>query len=72
MSVTLKTEYQRDPSHRWTPNDILDIDALSSTVPSCDIVAADKTAASHLRQSGVAERRGTTVLSRTADLLGHL
>lgn len=28
VAVTLKTEYHRDPLHRWTQNDIHDIDAM--------------------------------------------
>lgn len=72
VSVTLKTAYHRNPSHRWTPNDIQDIDALSSTVPYCDFVLTDKAAASHLADSDLAERVETTVLWRMADLIQHL
>src|SRR5687767_15080889 len=42
VSVSLKAEYYRDPSHRWKPNDIHDIDALSSNLPYCDVVVTDK------------------------------
>lgn len=72
VSVTLKTAYHRNPQHPWAPNHIQDIDALSSTVPYCDIVVTDSEAASHLVRSGVAARHGTVVLSRTADLTEHL
>lgn len=72
VSVTLKTGYHRDPLHRWTPNDIQDIDALSSTVPYCDIVVTDKAAASHLVRTGVPERFRTKVLSRVSDLPQYL
>lgn len=72
VSVSLKTAYHRDPSHHWTPNDIHDIDALSSTVPYCDIVVADKAASSNLLQTGVAARLKTTVLSRLAHLPRYL
>jgi len=68
VAVTLKTAYHRDPMHRWTTNDILDIDAMGSTVPYCDIVVADRAIASHARQTGLAERLGTVVLSDLADL----
>jgi hypothetical protein len=56
VSVTLKTAYHRDPSHRWTANDILDVDALSSTVPYCDVVVTDKAAAIAPAGSEVAKR----------------
>jgi hypothetical protein len=42
VAVTLKTSYHRDPTHRWTVNDITDIDALGSTVAYCDMVVTDK------------------------------
>jgi hypothetical protein len=68
VAVTMKTEYHRDPTHRWTPNDIHDIDALGSTLPYCDIVVTDKAAASHARRTGLSERLGTTVIARLSDL----
>ena len=44
------------------------IDALGSTLPYCDIVVTDRAVASHARQTGLAERLGTTVLSTLLDL----
>lgn len=67
VSVSIKTEYHRDPAHNWTPNDIMDIDALSSTVPYCDVVVTDR-AAAHAVQIDVGRRLGTTVLARLIDL----
>jgi hypothetical protein len=72
VSVTLKTAYHRNPHHPWTPNHIQDIDALSSTVPYCDIVVTDREAATHLVRSGVASRQQTTVLSRIDDVVQYL
>jgi hypothetical protein len=72
VSVTLKAAYHRNPAHTWKPNDIHDIDALASTVPYCDIVVTDKEAASHLIQTGLADRFGTIVLARLDDLIAHL
>lgn len=72
VAVTMKVEYHRDPSHVWRVNDIHDIDALGSTLPYCDIVVTDKAAASHARRTGLAERLGTTVLSRLDDLIALL
>jgi len=67
VSVSIKTEYHRDPAHNWTANDIMDIDALSSTVPYCDIVVTDR-AAAHAVRIGLGRRLGTTVLARLSDL----
>jgi hypothetical protein len=42
VAITLKTRYHRDGQHRWTSNDIHDIDALAVAVPYCDAVFTDK------------------------------
>lgn len=72
VAVTLKAEYHRDPLHRWTPNDIHDIDAMGSTLPYCDIVVTDKAVASHVKRTDLARRLDTIVLWRLADLLQYL
>ena len=72
VSVSLKTSYHRDSNHQWTPNDIHDIDALSSTLPYCDIVVTDKAMTSHVGRTGLADRLNTIVLSRLCDLIEHL
>lgn len=72
VAVTLKTSLHRNPKHRWTPNDISDIDALGSTIPYCDVVVTDAAMASHAINTGLAERLGTTILSRLSDLPEHL
>ena len=41
VAVSLKTSYHSNPHHRWTPNDIHDIDTLGSTIPYCDIVVTE-------------------------------
>jgi hypothetical protein len=71
VAVSLKAAYHRDSSHRWTPNDIHDIDALGSTLPYCDIVVTDKMVA-HVTGRGLAERLQATVLSDLSDLAQHL
>jgi hypothetical protein len=72
VAVSLKTALHRNPAHPWSPNDIVDIDALGSSVPYCDVVVTDKEAASHLRQTGVADRIGTVVRTNLDDLLQDL
>lgn len=44
VAVSLKERYHRNPQHKWTPNDIHDIDALAIAVPYCDAVFTDKAA----------------------------
>ena len=68
VAVTLKTACHRDPMHRWSKNDIHDIDAMGSTLPYCDIVVTDKAIASQIRKTGLSERLNALVLSRLSDL----
>lgn len=72
VAVTMKASYHRDGTRSWTPNDIMDIDALGSTLPYCDVVVTDKAVAHHANRSGLAKRCGTTVISRLDDLLPYL
>jgi hypothetical protein len=72
VAVTLKTSYHRDPDHRWTTNDIHDIDAMGSVLPYCDVVLTDKAVASHVRRTGLADRLETVALARLSDLSQHL
>lgn len=72
VAMTLKTAYHRDSSHRWTANDIHDIDALGSTVPYCDVVVTDQAMADQVRRTGLAERLDCIVLSKLLDLMDHL
>ena len=58
--------------HRWTPNDVHDIDAMGSALPYCDIVVTVKAVASHAKRAKLAERLDTIALWRLSDLLQHL
>ena len=69
VAVTLKTSYHRDANHRWTVNDVADIDALGSTLPYCDMVVTDKAIANHSRQTGLTERLGTVVTSQLTEVV---
>lgn len=42
VAVTLKMGLHRNTHHRWSPNDILDIDALSVAFAYCDVVFTDR------------------------------
>lgn len=44
VAISMKTRYHRNPNHRWTTNDIADIDALSVAYAYCDVVFTDKAA----------------------------
>lgn len=72
ISVELKLEQFRNAQRGWTVNAIHDIDALSLAIPYCDVVVADRDAASLVRRAGAGERHGTIVLHSLSELLGEL
>jgi hypothetical protein len=72
VAVTIKSAYHRDPTHRWTTNDIADIDALGPTLPYCDIVGTEKLSHQTFKRGKLTDRLGAAVLSRLSDLLGYL
>jgi hypothetical protein len=51
VAISMKTRYHRNPAHRWTTNDIADIDAMSVAYAYCDAVFTDKAARAALAQS---------------------
>ena len=48
VAMGVKYRYHKNPKHRWTSNDIADIDALAVAVPYCDAVYSDNAARSAL------------------------
>lgn len=68
IAVDIKTELFRDAAKTWTMNAIHDIDALSLAVPYCHLVVCDAEMAHFLARSQAAQRHGTTVLPKLADL----
>lgn len=53
-------------------NDFFDIDALAVAVPYCNLVATDKQRYHTLLAEGCAQRFGTAVVARPAELLAAL
>lgn len=68
VAVTLKTALHRNPQHRWTTNDIHDIDALGSAVPYCDVVLTDAAMVTRIRQEGLDTRLRTIASSNLLEL----
>jgi hypothetical protein len=64
VAIEMKTQYHRNPSKRWTVNDIYDIDALALAVPYCDVVFTDAEARAILAKARL-EGRMNTGLPRT-------
>ena len=72
VAVTLKSSLHRDPTHRWTNNDIFDIHALALTIPYCDVVATDGSMRSHVTRHRLPERYTTVVISSLVELPNHM
>lgn len=64
--IELKTSYHKDPRHRWTTNDLHDIDAMSLALPYCDVVLTDAAVRSHAMRAGL-DRLLTAKQPRTPD-----
>jgi len=67
--VSVTRGAHRNPQTNWTANDIFDIDALSLSVPYCDVVATDAHACHLLKAAGVPERVNTKIVASPADLV---
>src|ERR1035437_607105 len=68
VSIELKTAWHRNGDKVWTANDIYDIDAMSLTVPYCDVVVPDKAFYHVLNSAGLGERMHTALLRNLVDL----
>jgi hypothetical protein len=68
VCVSLTRGAHRNPQTNWTANDIFDIDALSLSVPYCDVVATDSHACHLLKAAHVPERVNTTIVASPAEL----
>jgi hypothetical protein len=68
VSIELKTAWHRNRDKPWTANDIHDIDAMSLTVPYCDVVVTEKACHHALEAARLGERMHTALLRNLADL----
>ncbi len=72
VAISLKTRYHRNARHRWTANDIVDIDAVSVAFAYCDAVFTDKAARHMLMNSPELRSFPTELPKRPADLVSWL
>ncbi|MEV6059916.1 hypothetical protein AB0L62_07915 [Nocardia asteroides] len=72
VAVSLKARYHSNPQHRWTVNDIHDIDAMAVAVPYCDAVFTDSAVKSSLDRSPELRVFNTFVPRRPTDLANWL
>jgi hypothetical protein len=72
VAVSIKTRYHSNAQHRWTSNDIYDIDAMAVAVPYCDVVFPDKAVKSALSRSPELRVFNTVLPRKPADLANWL
>ena len=72
ISAEMKLELFRNADRKWKPNMLHDIDAISTVVPYCDLVIADKDAVDMIKRSGAHERYGCQVIASLHDLVAEL
>jgi hypothetical protein len=68
VSIALKTAWHRNRDKQWTANDIHDIDAMSLSVPYCDIVVTEKACHHALQEARLGKRMHTALLRKLEDL----
>ena len=70
--VSLVVAAQRNPQTVWTPNSILDIDALGVAAAYCDVVLTERHFGTQLAVNGLASRLDTRVFVSPEDLTALL
>jgi hypothetical protein len=68
VAVSVKTRYHKNPLHRWTVNDIVDIDAVSVAFSYCEAVFPDKAVRAALLNSKELRVMSTFVPRRPQEL----
>jgi hypothetical protein len=68
VAISVKTRYHKNPRHKWTPNDISDIDAVSVAYAYCEAVFPDKAVRAALLNSKELRSMGTFVPRRPQEL----
>jgi hypothetical protein len=68
VAISVKTQMHKNPRHKWTPNDISDVDAVSVAYAYCDAVFPDKAMRHALVTSNELIALGTFVPRRAGEL----
>jgi len=72
VAISLKTRLHRNAAHRWSTNDIVDIDAMSVAFAYCDAVFTDKAMRHLLAISPELRSLPTALPARPKDLMDWL
>jgi hypothetical protein len=72
VAISVKTRYHKNPLHKWTVNDIVDIDAVSVAYAYCEAVFPDKAVRAALQSSKELRTLGTFVPRRPQELANWL
>lgn len=73
VAAMIQYHYLRDVQRDWTINDLRDIDALSTAIPYCDIVATDKKAwDASVNRAHLDNEFNTAIFCRLSDLAAYV
>jgi hypothetical protein len=72
VAISVKTRYHKNPLHKWTVNDVVDIDAVSIAYAYCEAVFPDKAVRAALQNSKELRTMGTFVPRRPEELTDWL
>ena len=72
VAISVKTRYHKNPLHKWTVNDIVNIDAVSIAYAYCEAVFPDKAVRAALQSSKELRTIGTFVPRRPEELTDWL
>jgi hypothetical protein len=72
VAISVKTQMHRNPRHKWTPNDISDVDAVSVAYAYCEAVFPDKAMRHALLNAKELNALGTFVPRRATELTDWL
>ena len=71
-SVSLRASLHCDPNYTWNRNTVIDIQALATTIPYCDVVFTDHAMMDHAFRCGLPDRYGTEVFADLQKLENYL
>jgi hypothetical protein len=72
VAISVKTRYHKNPLHKWTVNDVVDIDAVSVAYAYCEAVFPDKAMRAALQSSKELRTIGTFMPRRPEELTDWL
>lgn len=67
-ALRIRSERHRNPNSTWESNDMIDIGYLADAVVHCDVIVTERQWVHELRQAGLDELHGTTLIHNVSKL----